>query len=312
MSKGVFNRTNEHKRKIAEALSGEKNYWYGKHHSEATKKKISENKIGKSSERKGKTAEEIYGTIEAKKWREKISNSRKGKLVGENNPMKRADIKEKHKVSCILRSQNVEYLTKLSVSHTGKLKSKEQTEKQSKLMKEMYIQRPELRNIMTQKAHEKSISLVANGNHIFQRFHKMLKENPRMKDAFVAKYMKACRKKPNKKEQYLTELLKQLFPNEWKYVGDGEFVLGGKCPDFLNCNGQKKVIELFGDYWHSKNFAEKKGRHWESPENRIEHFKKYGFVCLVLWENELEKEDKLIERLKHFHENGQHPSVTQL
>lgn len=26
--------------------------------------------------------------------------------------------------------------------------------------------------------------------------------------------------------------------------------IGGLCPDFVNCNGKKVIIELFGDYWH--------------------------------------------------------------
>ena len=47
-------------------------------------------------------------------------------------------------------------------------------------------------------------------------------------------------------------------------------------PDFLSTNGQRKVIEVFGDYWH-------KG---EDPQGRIDAFAKLGFKCLVIWEHE--------------------------
>lgn len=83
--------------------------------------------------------------------------------------------------------------------------------------------------------------------------------------------------RPNKLEMKFENLLLQCFPTEYKYVGGGEFILGGKCPDFLNVNGKKKVIEVFGNYWH-------KG---EDPNVIIEHYKKYGFDCLVVWENEI-------------------------
>lgn len=84
-------------------------------------------------------------------------------------------------------------------------------------------------------------------------------------------------RKPNKPVQFLMELLNRLYPNDWKYVGDYQFFLGGKNPDFMNVNGKKKLIELFGDYWHRN----------DDPQDRIDHFKQYGFDILVIWEREL-------------------------
>jgi len=54
-------------------------------------------------------------------------------------------------------------------------------------------------------------------------------------------------------------------------------VINNLNPDFTNCNGQKKVIEIFGVYWHKD----------ENPIDRINKYKEFGFDCLVLWENEL-------------------------
>ena len=77
--------------------------------------------------------------------------------------------------------------------------------------------------------------------------------------------------KPNKKER---KLLKLLGPS-WLYVGDGQLTIGGKSPDFWN--GDHKLIELFGDYWHRG----------ENPQPRIDHFARQGYNTLVIWESEL-------------------------
>ena len=101
---------------------------------------------------------------------------------------------------------------------------------------------------------------------------------------------KAFALKPNKPETFLLNLLNKLFPNEYKYVGDFQFFLGGKNPDFMNVNGRKDLIELYGDYWH-KN---------DDPQDRIDHFKQFGFNTLVIWEKELKDQEKLMEKLQDF------------
>jgi len=104
---------------------------------------------------------------------------------------------------------------------------------------------------------------------------------------FLSLVMK--KRQPNKKEILLSNLLQELFL-PYRYVGNGQFILGGKCPDFLNVNGQKKLIELFGDFWH-------KG---ENPQGRIDYFKQYGFETLVIWECELAKPNELKTKLANF------------
>ncbi len=111
------------------------------------------------------------------------------------------------------------------------------------------------------------------------------------KDAdFIAKQMLARNVYPNKSEKLLTKLLHQLLPNEWKYVGNGQFILAGKCPDFVNVNGQKKIIELYGDYWHEP----------EEEEKRTNLFAKYGYQTLIIWEHELDDLESLSEKLLNF------------
>jgi len=95
---------------------------------------------------------------------------------------------------------------------------------------------------------------------------------------------------PNKQELKLNSLLEKLLPREYKFVGDGQFILAGKCPDFVNINGQKKLIELYGDYWHR----------YDNPQDRIDLFAKYGWDTLIVWEHELEGKGILKEKLVKF------------
>lgn len=106
---------------------------------------------------------------------------------------------------------------------------------------------------------------------------------------FVQKQMRARGVSPNKIELKFEVYLQQELGLSYKYVGDGQFILAGKCPDFINTNGQKKLIELYGDYWH-------KG---EDPQPRIDLFKQYGYETLIVWEHELE-EIELKEKILAF------------
>jgi len=101
-------------------------------------------------------------------------------------------------------------------------------------------------------------------------------------------YARTCKLYPNKPEFHLLSLLDTHFPNEFKYVGNGKVIIEGRCPDFININGKKQVIELLGTYWHSLF----------DGASRIEHYRQYGFQCLVVWEDELNNEGKLIKRIK--------------
>ncbi len=92
-------------------------------------------------------------------------------------------------------------------------------------------------------------------------------------------------KKPNNPEKLLISLLNELLPNEYKYVGDGTIWIEGANPDFININGQKRIIEHNGDYYHSKEWT---GLNKEQEEKqRVDHFKKYGYDTLIIWEHEL-------------------------
>jgi len=96
--------------------------------------------------------------------------------------------------------------------------------------------------------------------------------------------------RPNKEEKQFDELLQSNFPNEWEYVGNGDFILAGKNPDFININGKKGLIELFGEYWHDKS----------EEKERKKIFAKHGYRTLIVWCKELRKPNKLKQKIKLF------------
>lgn len=122
-------------------------------------------------------------------------------------------------------------------------------------------------------------------------------QNKDYKDRTLKSMLEACQLKPNKAETKLGIILNNILPNEYKYVGNGQFIIGGKCPDFLNINGKKKLIELYGDYWHKD----------DNPQNRIDCFKQYGFETLIIWEKDLQYTEKLKVLLLDFNNKGAKP-----
>lgn len=98
---------------------------------------------------------------------------------------------------------------------------------------------------------------------------------------------------PNKQEKKLLGILDNLYPGEWKFVGDGKMIIDGKCPDFINVNGQKKIIELYGERWHQDH----------NPKDRINVFKPFGYDTLVVWVHELRNSGKIKLTLKQFCES---------
>ena len=112
---------------------------------------------------------------------------------------------------------------------------------------------------------------------------------------YVKSQMRARNCSPNKFEMYLDKILQDNFPNVWRFVGDGQLIIQGKCPDFIDAS-QKKIIELFGDYWH---------RYSEERE-RMAFFKQYGYDTLIIWTHDFDnkEEGKVLEKVSNFCQKG--------
>lgn len=111
--------------------------------------------------------------------------------------------------------------------------------------------------------------------------------------------------KPNKKE-LITDSLIHIITNDYKYNGDFSqgVTIGGKIPDWINVNGEKKVIELFGRPFHDPNSSFIEVRDNRTYNRTMEHYKKYGFNCLIIWDNELKEPGKVLKKIYEFDEGG--------
>jgi len=111
-----------------------------------------------------------------------------------------------------------------------------------------------------------------------------------LKSVGAKNVVKSRRKFVNKPEKLLMSLFREhnlpIF-----YTGSGEqlFFIDGNCPDW-KVEGQKKVIEYCGVYWHTK----------EEIEKRKELFSKEGYETLIIWEGEEKDISKLLEKVKDF------------
>lgn len=105
-----------------------------------------------------------------------------------------------------------------------------------------------------------------------------------------------CHQRPTKIERQFQDIVsRNNLP--YKYVGDGYTWIAGRCPDFLNINGQKTVVEVFSRWWHDLSVNKRiKPQHTE--EATLKHYRDYGFDCIIIWEEELANEEAVLAKLQ--------------
>lgn len=223
-----------------------------------------------------------------------------------NNPSKRPEVREKIRQSSLGNKNPLYGRTKANCPNLARA-----GREHSIVMKEKYAS-GELKpwNIGLTKETDERLKNVSLKTGVTQK-QKYL--DPEYREMMIKKTLFACDKKPNKSEIRLDDLFQKYYPNEWKFVGDGQIWIAGKCPDFINVNGQKKIVEFYGDYWHASPLKYKEndvifrfGKNylvkdiWERDRSRLEIFKKYGFSCLVIWQHELKDKNLVIKKIKNF------------
>jgi len=111
---------------------------------------------------------------------------------------------------------------------------------------------------------------------------------------YVAGQQKSRQTKPSQTELELLDCLEANFPGEWEYTGGLGRNIGGRFPDFTYTS-RRKVIELFSFYWHVE-----RARTLDDEADRLEHYKKYGYNCLVIWNDELWNEGSVVKKVREF------------
>jgi len=109
------------------------------------------------------------------------------------------------------------------------------------------------------------------------------------------KRLRALVKRPTKPERKILNIIrKHNLP--FTYTGDGKVVIGTLCPDFVATDGSKRVIEVFGTYWH--NSFERNVAYHRTEEGRKEAFAKMGFKTTVIWEDEVKNEELVLNKIR--------------
>jgi hypothetical protein len=164
----------------------------------------------------------------------------------------------------------------------------------------------ETRAFISKSQKEKSAFLRLNSDPDFQAKRLVAYRKATDNPEFRRRQLKAVvdsQGGPNKAERKLDALLQRLFPGEYKYTGDGTLIIDRMNPDFANVNGQKKLIELFGEHVHHTKKAFCKVSKRRTYRGRKRAFAEFGYKALIVWSAELKDEWSLVKKLRAFHED---------
>ena len=151
--------------------------------------------------------------------------------------------------------------------------------------------------ITRKKISESSIKMWNNPKHHLRMSKQMKKQwqNDEYREKVLRNLNKTLMQRPTKLEQSFIEFFsRNTLP--FKYVGDGKLIIGGKIPDFVETNGKKIVLEVGNKEEKNWRFGD-----WKKYElERINHFEKNGWKCLVFWDCQLDSEEEILKLLEAF------------
>ena len=152
----------------------------------------------------------------------------------------------------------------------------------------------------------RQLKAITNPEHL-KKLSKIKKELWQSNPAIRRKIVRALAKRPTAPESTLNRTLQILYPREFKYNGvNAGVMLGGYIPDFVNVNGKKQVIELFGCYWHGcKACGHDDPEQIRKDRKRVKSLQKLGWESLIVWQHELNDAEKLETKIAHFVGGGE-------
>lgn len=93
--------------------------------------------------------------------------------------------------------------------------------------------------------------------------------------------------RPTSLEKQMIKIIKK-YKLPYKYVGDGQFILGGKCPDFINTCNEKICLEVHNFYHHPAGYR----------KERAKYFKKLGWKTIFINEDEINNVNHVLKILR--------------
>lgn|SRR3990167_3978839 len=229
----------------------------GFRHREETKLRISLSMKGKNTWSMGRkhTEEEL----------KKMSSSHKGIIFSEDR---------KRNISKSLTGRKLleETKEKLRTFMKGRKPSLETINKRKESMKKKFLE-GKLKTVFKK-------GIIPKGSVLFKKGRKPTKEE-----------LKKMFKKRDKSslEIKFEDIIKQ-YNLPYKFVGNGDFVISGKCPDFINTNGEKIAIEVYYKN-HKEMWGQAKGIGIEIwKENRQKIFNQYGWQIEFFDETQVKPE----------------------
>lgn len=287
--------TEEAKAKRKRSLAGRiiVNGWKGKHWSEEDRKRIGEN-----SKRAWQNEE----------YKKRMSQITKERIANYGHPMKgkhhRQDSIErirKNKLGSHV-SEEARLILKQSKS------SDEFRRKQSDKMKLIHADPNSVYNSSEYRA-KMLISHKTSWNDPNSR-----QRSPEVMGKRVDRLMNYIKNKKlcnyNKMEAKLDRIIQKILPNQYGYNGGTQLGLRihYHTPDFVNINGQKKLIELNGCVWHCcpicgitkhpMRQSYKKVR--DRDERNIRDAEALGYKVLTIWEHDMKNKFTLEKKLLEF------------
>lgn len=190
------------------------------------------------------------------------------------------------------RTHSPEWNAKISQSRSGKHYPKLSEAKKGKRLSEHVIRKsielghtPEINakrsETMKMRHKEKPQLALRAREQMLSRW-----SDEKYREDTLKRIIKGLVKRPTSLERRIMSI---IFQNNipLKYTGDGSFIIGYKNPDFININGKKKCLEVGNKIFHDSEYEHK----------RIDYFGKWGWDCLVLWEENMGANNDIARRI---------------
>jgi len=224
---------------------------------------------------------EVYRVFRAKKLSESHKNmSEEAKrLRGLRNSESQREHRSRMTEEDLIASSKSHSEARLNLSEEAKkANSLASSKAQKDYLKSLTLEQEIERGLKIAKGHanatpsKKKASIENNREAQLRRWSEASQEQ---RDTWISKSLKG-NKGMTEPERLLKYYLETKLPSEWAYNGQYQLsvVIGGKVPDFVNIRGIKAVIEVMGYYWHPE----------EHEKARINHYKTFGYECIVIWE----------------------------